>query len=168
MNEATAILQRLNAADLSLDRYLLSARQTLAELAKPSLLDRRHLERKAGSYTRNLICGDERTSVWAIVWAPGAATPIHDHHCSCCFAVLAGSLREVWYDAIDTERAVKTAEHDRLPGFVAAMMPTGPNIHQMINVSENEAISIHLYGYDHRTHNSSIDREYRGVETLLQ
>ena len=162
----TAILQRLNDAGLSPDRYLLSARQTLAELvAAPSLLNRTQLERRAGGFARNLICGDAHLSVWAIVWAAGAATPIHDHHCSCCFAVLAGSIREVWFDAIDASRAVRTVEHDRLPGFVAAMMPTGPNIHQMINVSRDEAISIHVYGYDHRTHDSSIHREYKRVET---
>jgi len=165
MKEETALLQQLSSADLPLDRYLLSARQTLANLiARPNLLDRMHLERKVGGFTRNLICGDERTSAWAIVWAPGAATPIHDHHCSCCFGVVSGALREVWFDAIDANRAIRTAEHDRLPGFVAAMMPTGPNIHQMINVGAEEAISIHIYGYDHRACSSSIDREYQRVE----
>lgn len=165
MKEETVILQHLGSADLPLDRYLLSARQTLTELiARPTLLDRVHLERRPGGLSRNLICGNERMSVWAMVWAPGAATPIHDHHCSCCFAVLAGALREVWFDAIDASRAVRTAEHNRLPGFVAAMMPTGPNIHQMMNVGDEDAISIHIYGYDHREHGSSIHREYQRVE----
>jgi predicted metal-dependent enzyme (double-stranded beta helix superfamily) len=165
MKEETAILQRLSRSGLSLDHYLLSARQTLTDLiAKPNLLDRAQLERRPFGFTRNLIFGDERTSVWAIVWAPGATTPIHDHHCSCCFAVLRGSIREMWFDAIDATRAVRTAEHDRLPGFVAAMMPSGPNIHQMKNVSDEEAISIHIYGYDHRTHESSVHREYQRVE----
>ena len=165
MNEETAILQQLGSADLPLDRYLASARQTLTELiAKPKLLERVHLERKPGGLTRNLICGNEQMSVWAMVWAAGATTPIHDHHCSCCFAVLAGSLREVRFDAIDDTRAVRTAEHDRLPGFVAAMMPTGPNIHQMVNAGREDAISIHIYGYDHRACASSIHREYQRVE----
>src|SRR3990170_673775 len=144
MKEDTAIKQRLSSAGLSPDRYLLSARQRLAELiATPNLLDRVRLERRPGGFTRNLVCGDERMSVWAIVWAAGAATPIHDHHCSCCFAVLRGTIRELWFDPVDARRAVKTAEHDRLPGFVAAMMPTGPNIHQMRNVGDEEAISLH-------------------------
>lgn len=165
MEEETAILQRLSSACHSQDGYLRTARQTLRELvARPNLLARVHLERRRGAFARNLICGDEHLSVWAIVWAPGAATPIHDHHCSCCFAMLTGSVREVWFDAIDASRAARTAEHDRLPGFVAAMMPTGPNIHQMINVSNDEAISIHVYGYDHRTRKSSIDREYQRLQ----
>jgi predicted metal-dependent enzyme (double-stranded beta helix superfamily) len=165
MEQELVVLRRLSGACHSPDQYLCTARQVLGELvASPNLLARVQLERRRGSLARNLICGDERLSIWAMVWAPGAATPIHDHHCSCSFAVFAGSLREVWFNAIDASRAVTTAEHDRLPGYVAAMMPTGPNIHQMINVGHEEAISIHVYGYDHRTRNSSIRREYQRVE----
>jgi predicted metal-dependent enzyme (double-stranded beta helix superfamily) len=165
MEEELVILQRLSGACRSLDQYLHTARQALGELvASPNLLARVRLERRRAALARNLICGDEHLSIWAMVWAPGAATPVHDHHCSCCFAVLAGTVREVWFHAIDAGRAVRTAEHDRLPGFVAAMMPNGPNIHQMINVSNEEAISIHVYGYDHRTRNSSIHREYQPVK----
>lgn len=165
MKEETDALQSPSGVGAAPELDLPTARQTLAELlARPDFLDRLHLERRPGGFTRNLICGDERMSVWAIVWAPGAATPIHDHHCACCFAVLRGTIRELWFDPIDAGRAVKTAEQDRLPGFVAAMVPTGPNIHQMMNASDEEAISIHVYGYDHRTRGSSIHREYRRVE----
>ena len=165
MEQELVILQRLSGACGSLDEYLHTARQALGELvASPSLLTRVPLERRRGGLARDLICGDEHLSIWAMVWAPGVATPVHDHHCSCCFAVIAGSVREVWFRAIDANRAVRTAEHDRQPGFVAAMMHDGPNIHQMINAGNEEAISIHVYGYDHRTHNSSIHREYQPVE----
>ena len=43
------------------------------------------------------------------------------------------------------------------------MTPTKLNIHQMANVSDGEAISLHIYGYDHEAHTTSIDREYRQV-----
>lgn len=162
MEQMTVILQRLNRSGLLPSQHLQLTRQTLAEfVATPDCLNRMKLERRFGGFARTFICGDEHSSVWAMTWAPGASTPVHDHHCSCCFAVLAGAIREVWFDAIDGCRAVKTAEHDRLPGFVAAMMPASPNIHQMINAGNEEAISIHVYGYDHRIHASSIDREYR-------
>lgn len=165
MEQELPILQRLSGACRSLDQYLHTARQVLGELvATPDLLAGVQLERRPGALARNLICGDEHLSIWAMVWAPGAATPIHDHHCSCCFAILAGSLREVRFHAVDASRAVRTAEHDRMPGFVAAMMPNGPNIHQMINVSNEEVISVHVYGYDHRAHKSSIRREYQRIE----
>jgi hypothetical protein len=50
----------------------------------------------------------------------------------------------------------------RAPGFVACLLPTGPNIHQMIGAGTGDAVSLHIYGYDHHHHAaSSIDREYR-------
>jgi predicted metal-dependent enzyme (double-stranded beta helix superfamily) len=165
VEDRTVILQRLSQTNQSLvDRYLVSARETLARLvATPNLLDNIKLERAPAGYARNLIFGDDQMSAWALVWSPGARTSIHDHRCSCCFAILSGTLREVRFSAVD-DRAVKTAEHTRTPGFIASMMPSGPNIHQMINDGPTDAISIHIYGYDHRMHASSVHREYQPIE----
>jgi predicted metal-dependent enzyme (double-stranded beta helix superfamily) len=41
------------------------------------------------------------------------------------------------------------------------MLPSGPNIHQMANAGQEEAISIHIYGFDHQRHATSVEREYR-------
>ena len=166
MEQHTALLQRLSGANrLPVDQYLMSAREALLALTSiPDLLNSVRLTRVCGGFTRNLIFGDDQMSVWAIVWAPGARTPIHDHHCSCCFAVLQGVLREVWFDAVGGDHAIETARHHRTAGHIAAMMPSGPNIHQMLNEGPDEAVSIHIYGYDHRLQTSSIDREYRRIE----
>ncbi len=166
MDSHTAILEKFRQANQVLvDSYLSSARQTLIQLAlAPDLLSAVRLERISGSYSRNLLFGDNKTSVWALVWAPGARTSIHDHHCTCCFTVLSGAIREVWFNAIDDVHVVKSAEHLRGVGYVAAMMPSGPNIHQMENAGSQDAVSIHIYGYDHRMHASSVHREYRRVE----
>jgi predicted metal-dependent enzyme (double-stranded beta helix superfamily) len=166
VEDRTVILQRLSETNQSLvDRYLVSARETLAQLVStPSLLDNIKLQRAPTGYARNLIFGDDQMSAWALVWSPGARTSIHDHRCSCCFAILSGIIREVHFSAVDDNRAVKTAEHTRTPGFIASMMPSGPNIHQMINDGPEDAISIHIYGYDHRMHASSVDREYQQIE----
>jgi predicted metal-dependent enzyme (double-stranded beta helix superfamily) len=166
VEDRTVILQRLSETNQSLvDRHLVSARETLARLvATPGLLDNIKLERAPTGYARNLIFGDDQMSVWALVWSPGARTSIHDHRCSCCFAILSGTMREVHFSAVDDTRAAKTAEHTRTPGFIASMMPSGPNIHQMINDGPRDAISIHIYGYDHRMFSSSVHREYRQIE----
>ena len=166
METHTALLQRLSEANQApIDQYLLSARDTLGRLAAmPDLLGNIGLSRTCGGFTRNLIFGDEQMSAWAMVWAPGARTAIHDHHCSCCFTVVRGTVREVWFSAVDGNRVVESAEHRRGPGYIAAMMPSGPNIHQMMNDGPDEAVSIHIYGYDHRMHASSIHREYQRME----
>lgn len=155
---------RTDAGTLSRD-YLAAARGVLQELvAMPDLIQRLPLERKAGAYSRNLLAGDGAVSVWAMVWGEGSATCIHDHHCSCCFGVVSGTVTETWYRAIDATRAVPTEEQERRAGYVACMIPSGPNIHRMRNFGPGDAISIHIYGYDHEAHASSVETEYTAAE----
>ena len=120
----------------------LSERNSRSTPRTPNLLGGVRLERAPRRYTRNFLFGDCSMSAWVMVWAPGSATSIHDHHCSCCFAVLRGSLREIWFKPDGEECAVKTAEALRAPGYIACMLPSGPNIHQMTNDGPEEAISI--------------------------
>ncbi len=78
--------------------YLDAARQTLrALMGRPDLLDGLTLERRPRGYARTLLFGGGGLSVWAIVWSPDARTSVHDHHCSCCFGVWKGVIREVWF-----------------------------------------------------------------------
>lgn len=144
--------------------YLEKARATLrAMISRPELLDDLPLLREAGRYTRTLLYGDEQVSLWALLWPPGVRTCIHDHHCSCCFGVARGVLTERWFRPVGDRQAIVSAVAQREPGFVAAMLPTGPNIHQMLNETDQDVVSVHLYGFDHRRHASSIDRQYDEV-----
>ena len=160
-------MRRLSEATRGLtNQYLTSARETLAEMLRdPGLVKPDRLTRKAGSFTRSLLFGDEQMGAWALVWSPGARTPIFVLLCLCCFAVLTGAVRELTFNAISESYAVKTDEVVRRAGYIASMMPSGPNIHQMINDGPQEAISIHIYGYDHRRHSSSVDRTYQQAES---
>jgi predicted metal-dependent enzyme (double-stranded beta helix superfamily) len=157
-----APFEKLSAVARGLGQaYLSAARETLrATLENPGLLDSVTLERSPDGYTRNLLFGDNEMSVWALVWAPGSATCIHDHHCSCCFGVVSGAITETWFRPVDAERVVVATEQVRSAGFIAAMLPNGPNIHQMRNDSPHEAISVHIYGFDHRRVGTSIQRQY--------
>jgi predicted metal-dependent enzyme (double-stranded beta helix superfamily) len=103
-------------------------------------------------------------SVWAMIWAPGSKTSIHDHHCSCCFGIVSGALVERRYSCVDEGQVTLSREVIRRSGFVACFQPSGPNIHQMSNDFSDEAISLHIYGFDHRMHASSIHREYQALE----
>ena len=119
---------RTDSGTLSRD-YLKAARAVLEEIvANPEAILRLPLERKPGSYARNLLVGDDGVSVWAMVWSPGAATSIHDHHCSCCFGVVSGTVTETWYRAVDESRAVPTQEHAHagLRGLHAALRSQYP------------------------------------------
>ncbi|RXT46229.1 hypothetical protein B6S44_25720 [Bosea sp. Tri-44] len=160
-----AVLNALRTHEGTCSRdYLAAARAVLNELvAIPELIQRLPLLRKPGGYTRNLLAGNEAVSVWAIVWGEGATTCIHDHHCSCCFGVVSGTVTETWYHAIGANRAVPTEEQERQAAYVACMVPSGPNIHRMQNRGTGDAISIHIYGYDHHLHDSSVETEYTAV-----
>jgi predicted metal-dependent enzyme (double-stranded beta helix superfamily) len=160
--EVEAMLSQLaQSARRAPDAYLATARATLLRiLTHPELIDRSRLVGRGEGLSRNLLFGTEAISVWAMVWAPGTATPVHDHHCSCCFGLLRGSLRETWYRPISETHAVATLDTVREPGFVACMMPSGPNLHRIVNDGPEEAVSIHVYGYDHRAQDSSIHRTY--------
>lgn len=128
--------------------------------ARPELICDLDLERKPGSFARTLLWGDAGTSVWAMVWDSGARTAIHDHHCSCAFGIVSGRLTEFRFRALDEVRVAKTWETVHRPGDIASLAMTRPNIHQMVNDSGAVAISLHIYGFDHRVHASSVDREY--------
>jgi len=141
--------------------YLDHARATLNTIiARPDLLEGVALERNGQRYTRTLLFGDSQMSVWAILWPPGAKTSIHDHHCSCCFGVVRGTLSELWFRPVDARQVAVEAIARREKGFVAAMLPSGPNIHQMVNEGTEDALSVHIYGFDHTRHESSIHAEY--------
>lgn len=128
--------------------------------AHPELICDLDLERRPGTYARNLLWSDAGRSVWAMVWDRGARTAIHDHHCACAFGIVSGSLSEFRFRALDEVRVARTWETLHQPGDMASLATSLPNIHQMVNDSDAVAISLHVYGYDPRVHDSSVDREY--------
>lgn len=144
--------------------YLNSARKALNKLmARPDLLRNVSLNAAPGAYTRNLLFGCGDISIWAIVWAPGSRTSIHDHRCSCCFGIVQGKLTEIRYHAIDQTQVIERERIVRDEGFIDCLLPSGPNIHMMCNETEQNVISIHIYGYDHRLHSSSVLQEYTTI-----
>lgn len=128
--------------------------------AHPELVCDLDLSWRPGRYARNLLWNDTERSVWAMVWDRGARTAIHDHHCSCAFGIIRGSLSEFRFRALDEVRVTRTSETLHRPGDMASLETSGPNIHQMVNDGDAVAISLHIYGFDHRVHDSSVDREY--------
>ena len=164
-NDPLTPLRTLGRQGTLAQDYLDRTRMVLQDFVlRSDLVSFSALRREPGTYTRTLLFGDGEISVWAIVWPPGIRTSIHDHHCSCCFVVLRGQIEERWFRPISETRVVRSKLAIRLPGYVACMLPSGPNIHQMANAGDEEAISVHIYGYDHRTRASSIGREYVALE----
>jgi predicted metal-dependent enzyme (double-stranded beta helix superfamily) len=149
-------------APSSFQDFEASARAVIARfVAQPKLIQSLELQTAPGAYARNLLFDGEEMSAWAIVWDRGSRTPIHDHHCYCCFGVVSGEMAEVQFKPLDETRAVETRRTVRKPGDVSSMTPFRPNIHQMVNDGGASAISLHFYNFTPRLHASSVNREYR-------
>ena len=103
-------------------------------------------------------------SVVALVWRPGQQTPIHDHICWCVVGVLEGVERETRFHLRGNEageRWLSPADEEVMPpGITGVLLPPEENIHQVGNIGEDIAISLHIYGTDISRLGSSVRRIY--------
>jgi predicted metal-dependent enzyme (double-stranded beta helix superfamily) len=122
-------------------------------LADPDCLDPRHREPDPRSFRRHVVHVHPggRYSVMSLVWLPGQETPIHDHLSWCVVGVLRGQEQETRYHLNrDGEEEWLTVAGGSVydPGSVTYLVPPEENIHRVRNVTDDIAISIHVYGLD--------------------
>ena len=99
-------------------------------------------------YTRYVLHADplDRYTVVAIAWGSGQSSPIHAHHTWCSVAVYHGEINETFFstdEANGTPRALRSIR--RRPGTLS-FDEGGAGIHQIANIAEETAVSIHVYG----------------------
>jgi 3-mercaptopropionate dioxygenase len=90
----------------------------------------------------------ERFSVVSFVWAPGQATPIHDHRVWGLVGVLRGSELNESFVKDEAGHLVPQGAPVRLnAGVVAAVSPRIGDVHRVANAERDRvSISIHVYG----------------------
>ncbi|SRR5579884_4245213 len=98
---------------------------------------------------------DGAFSILALVWRPGQSTRIHDHITWCVVGVLSGVEHEELFDDALNPIGV----WDNPAGQVSGFAPPG-DIHRIRNISEETAISLHIYGTDITRVGSSARRFY--------
>jgi len=98
---------------------------------------------------------DGAFSIIGLVWRPGQITRIHDHLTWCVFGVIQGVEHEDLFDA-DLNLVGQSDNH---AGDVSGFAPPG-DIHRVHNISDETAISIHVYGTDVTATGSSVRRFY--------
>ena len=128
------------------------------------------------SYTRNCIADNEDYELILLCWEKGQVTPIHDHGGEECWVkMIDGHMRETIYKkSVDGElNVVKSSETK--PGDMAYMIDF-MGFHQLENLSDGRAMSLHLYAKPIRkcnVYNSTIkefeskDLIYDTVSSLL-
>ncbi len=167
-------VERLVARDPGLPERIALIRPELARLvAVPGLLDPEDVASPADAYTQRVLHGDPagRFCLVALVWQPGACTPVHDHHAWGLAAVYRGHERETryaWCEGPGNRRLLRPVTVQRLkPGEVVPILPPS-DIHRVTNPDPTPSVSLHLYGFDVRTSpsGSSVRRVY-GPELLV-
>lgn len=93
---------------------------------------------------------DGRFVVVAMVWAPGQATPVHDHGGVWCVeGVYQGCIGVTRYDMQSFRRKIAWFKpHERLDqdlGCTGSLIPP-VEYHTIANITEETAITVHVYG----------------------
>jgi 3-mercaptopropionate dioxygenase len=115
------------------------------------------------------VSPDGSFSVVTLVWLPGQKIPIHDHVTWCVVGVYEGEEEEIryrLYEDGDRRFLVPEGSLKTQPGQVTTLVPPEEDIHQVSNVGEGEAISIHVYGPDIGHLGSSINRTFDELPIL--
>jgi 3-mercaptopropionate dioxygenase len=129
-------------------------------LPGPGLLSPGQLAGDRSGYQTHLVHAepDGSFSIVVMVWLPGQRTPVHDHLTWCVTAVLQGTeYEEVYVNRGDHLEAV--ARNANPVGTVSGFAPPG-DIHQVTNVGDAVAVSMHVYGTDITRVGSSVRRVY--------
>ncbi|HEY0932634.1 MAG TPA: cysteine dioxygenase family protein, partial [Trebonia sp.] len=129
-------------------------------LPGPGLLSAAQLAGDPSGYQTHLVHAepDGSFSIVVMVWLPGQQTSVHDHLTWCVTAVLAGTeYEEVYANRGDHLQVV--ARNANPVGTVSGFAPPG-DIHQVTNIGDTTAISMHVYGTDITRVGSSVRRIY--------
>jgi len=97
----------------------------------------------SGQRRSELIVADPSVEAWVIAWPSGSSIELHDHGESCgAVAVRSGELQETsvaWTYSGELALRNRTLRTGRVVAF------EGGHVHDVVNVRETEAISIHVY-----------------------
>lgn len=118
-------------------------------LGKPGWLPATHTKPRDDRYAQYPLYVDPngKFSVVSFIWKPGQWTPIHDHTVWGVVGIHQGLERTQAYRDVDGKLQM-TKTIDASVGEVGAVSPTIGDVHRVGNVSDDVAISIHVYGGD--------------------
>ena len=126
----------------------------------PGLLSAGQLAGDPSGYQTHLVHAepDGSFSVVVMVWRPGQRTQVHDHLTWCVTAVLQGTEYEEVF-ANRGDRLETVGRNANPVGTVSGFAPPG-DIHQVTNIGDAVAVSMHVYGTDITRVGSSVRRVY--------
>ena len=146
-------LKAIDDADFTCDNVYSFLADTPVDVASMS----RYIHWNPDFYTRNLIYKDARFEMMAICWEKGQVSRVHDHSDQKCWmTVPVGSLQGRNFGVVEideTRNYCKLRQTDvfELSGSLAAKVELEQPIHQVLNVFDQRAVSLHIYSkpFDH-------------------
>ena len=135
-------------------------------LPGPGLLSPGQLAGDPSGYQTHLVHAepDGSFSIVVMVWLPGQRTPVHDHVAWCVSAVLQGTEYEEIFRLVSGGRRgddhlEAVARNAHPVAAISGFAPPG-DIHQVTNIGDTVAVSMHVYGTDITRVGSSVRRVY--------
>ena len=136
-------------------------------LPGPGLLSPAQLAGDPSGYQTHLVHAepDGSFSIVLMVWLPGQRTPVHDHVAWCVSAVLQGTESEEVFRLVPGgpdslgHHLEAVARNANPAGTISGFAPPG-DIHQVTNIGDRVAVSMHVYGTDITRVGSSVRRVY--------
>jgi predicted metal-dependent enzyme (double-stranded beta helix superfamily) len=154
LRDFVGTVERLVARELALPRLLDWLTPEFGRLlAEPCVLPPELCRVPDGPYLQHYLYGDpaERFSLVALVWRPGAATPIHDHLAWGLAGVYRGRELETrygWCDRPGDSAGLRVAERREVcAGEVLPIVPPD-DVHRVLGPGPAPTVSLHLYGCD--------------------
>jgi predicted metal-dependent enzyme (double-stranded beta helix superfamily) len=127
----------------------------LAELVRNTECIEARFKRHGGkAYGRYMLHRAPHFNVTSVVWGPGDGAKAHNHDTWGLVGVLENELQETRFKRRDDGSKEGYAELETIavnqnkPGMVSTLIAPDNDIHEMLNVTQNNTVEVHVYGKD--------------------
>jgi predicted metal-dependent enzyme (double-stranded beta helix superfamily) len=148
-------LDRITRAESSQAKLIAAAKPLLAELVQnPNCIELRFKQHGGKIYGRYMLHRAPLFNVTSVVWGPGDGAKAHNHETWGLVGVLENELQETRFRRRDdgTNEAWAdlevTAVNSNKAGMVSTLLAPDDDIHEMLNVTRNNTVEVHVYGKD--------------------
>jgi cysteine dioxygenase len=124
-------------------------------------------------YTRNLIFKNELFEVMALCWDEGQVSRIHNHSEQKCWMIVpVGTLQVKNFRSLECDESrnycrIEEAENFDISQNLPAKVELDEPIHQVLNLSDKRAVSVHIYSKPFETCLSYCRETYQFNEVKL-
>ena len=137
------------------EKIVAVAKPLLAELVKnPECIEARFKRHGGKAYGRYMLHRAPRFNVTSVVWGPGDGAKAHNHDTWGLVGVVENELQETRFRRLDdggkegyAELEATGVNHNKA-GMVSTLIAPDDDIHEMLNVTQNNTVEVHVYGKD--------------------